>query len=1102
MNKYVEDVAQGILAQLRQGTAPWQQPWRPGELRLPYNVATGKAYRGINTIWLQTQGYSDPRWMTYRQAEAAGAQVRRGSRGTCIVYWKFHDEQLVQGDDGAVRKIRVELERPRSFMAMVFNASQIDGLPPLEARPLDPERVRHARAAALLANSGAPIRHEPGDRAFYRASTDAITLPERSQFPTADAYYATALHELGHWTGHSSRLDRDLSHPFGSEGYAREELRAEIASLMLGDRLGIGHDPGQHAAYVASWIKALEEDPREIFRAAADAERINSYVMDFELELEANRPRWTIERRDTFKPGSQPEVIGETNSAIEALTLFRSKVDTTVIDNRTGEVAGHTGWVRDGSAPEWVPSSDLEAYATLESKGIPLPSTRAGLSMADQKVAELALMVEHHGDKHAFAHTLLRRDLAAAVVEAFGEPAAGIRASALPEHWSGEARVRPVVVEGNYEAGDLSDREPQLGEPPSEWRIEVFDRELQNWQWFATGFDVAAGDIADRLNAIGAQSLNRESQQQTKFPDAAPEQRLPVRHQPPEVSTMTPQRTYLIVPFRQKEQAKKAARDVGLRLQWDKEAKQWFVPDGDGVDVKQTTLARWLPENTTVAAALSPTPEQSFADAIRAAGLQLDGLPEMDGKIHRVAVAGDKGAERSGSYAGHLEGRIPGGYIQNYKTGERINWKYEGQVDAISPGDRERLNREAIERAERRAAEVAARHEAMAKVAQAVWNEAPPATADHPYCAAKGITNPGENGLRVVPGAVSDEAQAAGVRIARDVREAKVLRELDPQARVFTVGDLLVPARDTDGKLWSVQSVNPSFKGFMKEGRKVGLYTVAGADPSAFAVAVERDPSMPLVLAEGYATADTVARLRGHPVVVAFDSGNLNAVAGSLRERWPDRPLLIAADNDHRAEREIRPNGLPGINVGLTKAREVAATHRGAVLVPGFGARDKGSDWNDYAQQHGEETARKELDRQMAQARIEAAMNAERMMSLAREREAEARDDPTTDADNAYVANERAAAHDLMARAVAGRAEVRAKATEALVANATGAGRPPAVVNATLAKVHAEQREAIKEQRQAVLDGHNNSTESERAEPARKAAKSARRRARGHGAEL
>src|ERR1017187_1828754 len=127
--------------------------------------------------------------------------------------------------------------------------------------------------------SGARIDHEEGDRAYYAPVPDRIVLPQHAQFQSSDGYYATALHELGHWTGHTSRLARDLSNPFGSEGYAREELRAEIASMMLGDELGVGHDPGQHAAYVKSWIKILEQDSLEIFRAAADAEKIQEFVL-------------------------------------------------------------------------------------------------------------------------------------------------------------------------------------------------------------------------------------------------------------------------------------------------------------------------------------------------------------------------------------------------------------------------------------------------------------------------------------------------------------------------------------------------------------------------------------------------------------------------------------------------------------------------------------------------------------------------------------------------------------------------------------------------------------------------------------------------------
>lgn len=285
-----EVVAEKLIEQLKAGTAPWQRPWEPGEPNayLPMNPTTGKRYKGINAIHLMAQGRSDGRWMTYKQAAAVGAQVRKGEKGTPVQYWKFSEEQNkvdesgrpVLNAKGEPVKETVQLERPRVFFATVFNAEQIDGLPPIQKKEQTWSAVE--RAERILKASGASITHAPGDRAFYRPATDSIHLPDRGQFPSADNYYATALHELGHWTGHASRLDRDLAHPFGSEGYAKEELRAEIASMILGDELGIGHDPGQHAAYVGSWIKALQDEPLEVFRAAADAEKIHDYVLAFE----------------------------------------------------------------------------------------------------------------------------------------------------------------------------------------------------------------------------------------------------------------------------------------------------------------------------------------------------------------------------------------------------------------------------------------------------------------------------------------------------------------------------------------------------------------------------------------------------------------------------------------------------------------------------------------------------------------------------------------------------------------------------------------------------------------------------------------------------
>lgn len=283
-----EVVAEKLIEQLKAGTAPWQKPWAAGEFgSMPMNPTTGNRYKGINSIQLMMQGRSDPRWMTYNQANAQDAQVRKGEKSTMIQYWKFSEERIKKEDGKPVLdakgnqvKETVLLERPKCFHAYVFNAEQIDGLPAITRKEQTWNAVE--RAEHILQASGARITHAAGDRAFYRPSTDSITMPERSQFPSADNYYATALHELGHWTGHPSRLDRDLSNPFGSEGYAKEELRAEISSMILGNELGIGHDPGQHVAYVGSWIKALQEDPLEIFRAAADAEKIQAFVLAFE----------------------------------------------------------------------------------------------------------------------------------------------------------------------------------------------------------------------------------------------------------------------------------------------------------------------------------------------------------------------------------------------------------------------------------------------------------------------------------------------------------------------------------------------------------------------------------------------------------------------------------------------------------------------------------------------------------------------------------------------------------------------------------------------------------------------------------------------------
>ena len=238
------------------------------------------------------KGYSDSRWATYAQIQAAGDRVRKDERGTRILSFKTHRRVAVKDEKGQPVKDKngeqvyrnEKLDRPFTRVYTVFNVEQARNLKP-EPKP-EPGKAweAHKRAEAVIQASGVPVKHVQGDRAYYSLGSDRVVLPEKSQFPSADHYYQTALHELGHASGHPDRLNRDtlqqgLNDGFGSESYAREELRAEIGAMMTGDRLGTGHDPSRGAAYVSSWVEVLDKNPQEIVNASADAQRMSNYLI-------------------------------------------------------------------------------------------------------------------------------------------------------------------------------------------------------------------------------------------------------------------------------------------------------------------------------------------------------------------------------------------------------------------------------------------------------------------------------------------------------------------------------------------------------------------------------------------------------------------------------------------------------------------------------------------------------------------------------------------------------------------------------------------------------------------------------------------------------
>jgi antirestriction protein ArdC len=273
-----QSVTNQVIAALEAGTPPWVCPWaRSPASAVPANLATGRVYRGINTLLLNMQcmakGYTLNRWLTFQQARALGGCVRKGETGTGVVFFKMLERDQAANDPAERRVIPLL----RSFI--VFNAAQMDGLPEaLTALPSpNPGWTSILAAEALLERSGARIQHG-GDRAFYRPADDTIQLPLQAAFAEASSYYATALHELTHWSGAQSRCNRVLSSRAHIEAYAFEELVAELGSAFLSAHCGL---PGQtqHASYIASWLAALRDDKRLIFTAASLAQKAADFLL-------------------------------------------------------------------------------------------------------------------------------------------------------------------------------------------------------------------------------------------------------------------------------------------------------------------------------------------------------------------------------------------------------------------------------------------------------------------------------------------------------------------------------------------------------------------------------------------------------------------------------------------------------------------------------------------------------------------------------------------------------------------------------------------------------------------------------------------------------
>jgi antirestriction protein ArdC len=260
-----QTITDTIIAAIEKGgDLPWVRPWTAAGG--PRNGKTGRAYTGVNHLLLSIAGvqYTSNEWFTFNNARALGGTVRKGEKGTKVIFWSM---------------VKKKDNKDESFMFMkyftVFNRDQIEDLPAPEVKEVS-QFANNEAAESFIIDTGAAINYG-GDRAVYNLATDQISLPNKSDFVDEGAFYATAFHELIHWTGHNSRLDRIKATPFGSPEYAKEELVAELGAAFLCAEYGI-NGKTQHPEYINSWLNVLKNDKRFIVRAASQATKAAAFL--------------------------------------------------------------------------------------------------------------------------------------------------------------------------------------------------------------------------------------------------------------------------------------------------------------------------------------------------------------------------------------------------------------------------------------------------------------------------------------------------------------------------------------------------------------------------------------------------------------------------------------------------------------------------------------------------------------------------------------------------------------------------------------------------------------------------------------------------------
>lgn len=1077
-NTFPDRMKEQLVEQMKAGKAPFQQS-RGAGVSAPVNPINGKAYRGANSLMLSMQNREDNRWLTFNQAQQAGYKVKRGERATPIQYWSTTEK--VNKIDPATGQPQFDargnpvqetqkLEKGRFTTGYVFNAEQLEGIPPAGRGVSRLEAI--SRADGMLRDSGVTVKHDQAKNLFYSPAKDEIHFPVNGAVPSHEV-----LHKLAAATGHPDRLNRDSFNSNKPEQITREAMVTEIATMMLCGQVGVPYENnGRTAQHEGQFMQMLDKNPVVACLVAQEADRACKFVLDREQEimkehgfdLEADRrelmtesPMFAVREVLDYQKAMNAEpdnvhvfdhngqqlfaakgtewlasvpnhmpIAGEEFSVQTSVKAFDKDGQSFIVDMEqtdrrlenggnesvspprpieitptgrdmtlppdwTGELAVRPfaedleGNVRVGGdlAPDEVEFygvyatqgngtqalvKDFEVkehaqnYARLianeyqqqteQEQGIAAPAQRRTL---EPQISEEKIYVDiPYSDRQA-ARKLgadFDKDAKSWFVPP-GTDAAPITAK-WPVHNPEEARTQQAAQrpEPRSQQEQQANADRVYVNIPYTDRQEArklgadFDKDAKSW-FVPPGADAAAitakwpvhnpEETRNRQEAKQTERVSRQEPENRTYinvPRAEKDEAkqlgarwdrdavswyVPANVDPEPLTAKWPQHTpapqqrqesaqdqdqqqerqaaqqpekkerkYLVVPFQEKDAAKKAGAF------FDTDAKKWYA--GPKADMEK--LSKWLPENQT---SIEPTlsSKEEFAAVLKSVGAVVDGdHPVMDGAAKRIAVDGDKGAEKSGFYVGHSDGR-PSGYVKNNRTQEEVKWAAKGYT--LDNAEKKALQEKAVETLNLRNSLMAATYNMAAARLQKQVDKAEPPKEPTPYMQSKGI---------------------------------------QVHAGVFASGNsTCIPAHDVTGAVRSMQYIQKDgTKRFAKNSQREGCFNAVGGMD-----ALRKAPA--IVIAEGYATAATLKESLGFATVAAFYAGNLKAVAQALHKAMPDKPIIIAGDDDHHLEAAGKAN------VGKVKAQEAAEAVNGKAVFPRFGEGERGgkgkglTDFNDLA---------------------------------------------------------------------------------------------------------------------------------------------------------